>query len=218
MTTPQYVAYFHGLPQAVKDRLNREQWQHYRGVSSETLEQIHDLLYQRELKSGLRPVQLACGLAVERSSLDGSDVRLTCRQRDTNAMLELRTCLVVAATGYRECPPDFLEPVERWLRRDEQGRYRVRLDYSVELDPAVSGRVYVSNAELHSHGVATPDLGISAYRNATILNAILGRDVYALPRRTAFTSFGLPAMPFTREARTPSRALDVELHAQLGAK
>lgn len=196
MTTPAYIRYFHGLPQGVKDRLNIEQWQHYKGISIETIDQIHDLLYRREFNAGLAPVELRCGVAVESAALRGSgDIALGCRHRDTGAAFEQATALVVAATGYRECHPSFLAPVEPLLRRDERGRYRVRMDYSVELDESVGGRIFVANAELHSHGVATPDLGVGAYRNATILNAITGRELYRLPRRTAFTTFSVPVLP-----------------------
>jgi lysine N6-hydroxylase len=41
----------------------------------------------------------------------------------------------------------------------------------------------VQNAERHTHGVGAPDLGLIAWRAATILNS--------LPERTAFTTFGL---------------------------
>lgn len=194
MTTPAYIRYFHGLPQATKDRLVAEQWQHHKGISAETLEQIHDALYTRDLRTGLAPVELRCGVTVESARLDPSGrVVLSCRDRDTERAFEHETRLVIAATGYRERRPDFLAPLEPLLRRDERGRYVVRADYSVELAPGVAGRVFVANAELHSHGVATPDLGICAFRNATILNTILGRDVYRLPRRTAFTTFSAPA-------------------------
>jgi hypothetical protein len=85
----------------------------------------------------------------------------------------------------------------------------VRLDYSIELAPAVSGRIFVANAELHSHGVATPDLGIGAYRSATILNTVLGRERYPLPRHTAYTSFAPPERPvgagYAVEARESAR-------------
>jgi lysine N6-hydroxylase len=205
MTTPAYVRYFHNLPQDVKDRLNLEQWQHYKGISSETLEQIHDLLYQRELKRGLAPVELRCGVAVEAAAeRDSGEILLTCRHRDTGNVFEHATSIVVGATGYRERRPSFLAPVEHLLRRDERGRYRVRLDYSVELDEAVSGKIFVANAELHSHGVATPDLGMCAYRNASILNAIAGKEYFRLPRRTAFTSFTPPA-PFAPASLGGSR-------------
>jgi len=201
MTTPAYIRYFHGLPQDVKDRLNVSQWQHYKGISTKTLDQIHDLLYQRQLKPGLAAVELRCGVAVESAVLRSSGaIALVCRHRDTGSVFEQATSLVVSATGYRERRPSFLGPIESLLRRDAQGRYRVRLNYSVELDESVSGKIFVANAEFHSHGVATPDLGVCAYRNATILNAITGREVYRLPRHTAFTSFSAPAAALTHDA------------------
>jgi lysine N6-hydroxylase len=205
MTTPAYVRYFHALPQATKDRLNAEQWQHYKGISAETLAEIYRLLYDRELASGLKPVELRCGVAVEPPGLEGDGrALLSCRHLDTGARFRHSTSLVVAATGYRERLPEFLAPIEPFIRRDERGRYRVRLNYSVELDPALSGRIFVANAELHSHGAATPDLGVSAYRNASILNTILAAEVYRLPVRTAFTSFGAPALPAIQPASITS--------------
>lgn len=200
MTTPAYIRYFHALPQDVKDRLNVEQWQHYKGISTKTIDQIHDLLYQRQLKAGLAAVELRCGVAIESAALRSSgDIALACRHRDTGSVFEQATSLVISATGYRERCPSFLGPIESLLQRDAQGRYRVRLDYSVELDESVSGKIFVANAELHSHGVATPDLGVCAYRNATILNAITGREVCRLPRRTAFTNFSVPPPALTHE-------------------
>jgi lysine N6-hydroxylase len=194
MTTPAYVRYFHALPQEVKDRLVAEQWQHYKGISSRALEQIYELLYQRELEDGLRPVEMRCGVTVESAALHASgQVALSCRHRDTGSTFEHLTELVVAATGYRERRPTFLAPIEPLLLRDEQGRYRIRDDYSVELEPSVTGRIFVANADLHSHGVAAPDLGICAFRNGTILNAIAKREVYRLPQRTAFTNFAAPS-------------------------
>ncbi|WP_034271718.1 lysine N(6)-hydroxylase/L-ornithine N(5)-oxygenase family protein [Haloechinothrix halophila] len=194
MTTPAYVEYFHGLPDDTRDELVARQWRHYKGVSEETLEEIHDVLYRRELCDGPAPVELRCGVAVEGAVVDADtgDVVLTCRQRDTGRRFEHRTDVVVAATGYRQRVPGCLGPMESLVRRDAHGRYRVRLDHSIELAPAVTGKVFVANADLHSHGVAAPDLGIGAYRNATILNAVTGREVYRLPKNTAFTSFAAP--------------------------
>jgi len=208
MTTPAYVRYFHALPQPTKDRLVAEQWQHYKGISSELLRQIHEQLYRRELLNGLAPVELRSGVSVETASVSANDKAvLGCRDRDTGARFEHETELVIAATGYRERRPSFLAPIEEFVAKDELGRYRVRLDHSLELLEPISGRIFVANADLHSHGVAAPDLGIAAYRNATILNAVAGREVYRLPTRTAFTSFGVPAPKAEPSAR---RAIDGE--------
>ena len=46
-------------------------------------------------------------------------------------------------------------------------------------------------------------LGLAAWRSATILNTLTGKELYPLPARTAFTSFGLEPrhrVPQTRQA------------------
>ena len=203
MTTPSYVRHFHSLPQERRDAVRAEHWRHYRAISSETLEELHDLLYRREWEHGLAPVELRPGVAVVSSSVSGSEVVLECAHRDTGRTFRHRTDLVVAATGYAQAPTPFLEPLEPFIHRDAQGRYVVGLDHSISLDPSITGRVFVANADLHSHGVAAPDLGIGAVRNATIVNAVTGREVYPLPKHTAYTSFGAP-----RDAGRPGDDVD----------
>ncbi|MGH8793186.1 MAG: lysine N(6)-hydroxylase/L-ornithine N(5)-oxygenase family protein [Stackebrandtia sp.] len=190
MTTPSYVDYFHGLPEETRDRLVAEQWRHYKGISTETLDEIHDALYQRQFDRDAAKAELRCGVAVESSRVEPDGrVLLTCRHRDTGTLFQHRTDLVVAATGYTQRTPEFLSPIDKSIPRDGRGRFRVRRDHSVETDETIGGRLFVANADLHSHGVAAPDLGIGAVRNAAILNAVAGREVYRLPRRTAFTDF-----------------------------
>jgi lysine N6-hydroxylase len=215
MTTPAYIAYFHGLSEERRDALVRDQWRHYKGISTQTLEEIHDLLYGRLVQHGATGVELRFGVAVGGACREGPALRLDCTHRDTGRRFSHSTDMLVAATGYRHRSPAFLEPIDALLRRDAKGRLSVRLDHSLDTDDAIRGQIFVSNADLHSHGVAAPDLGISAYRNATILNAVMGRAVYELPRHTAFTSFAPPAqtlpasssagLPCTREleASTP---------------
>jgi len=192
MTTPAYMAYFHALPEQKRDALLAEQWRHYKGISTATLELLHDALYRRELETSLADVELRCGITLESSSVaENGQIVLLCRHADTERTFEHRTDLVVAATGYVPRKPAFLEPIESLIHRDRKKRAIVQPDHSLELDRSVSGRIFVSNADLHSHGAAAPDLGIGAYRNATILNAVAGREVYALPQRTAYTRFAL---------------------------
>ncbi|GAA3398311.1 lysine N(6)-hydroxylase/L-ornithine N(5)-oxygenase family protein [Streptomyces roseoviridis] len=193
LTTPAYMRYFHSLPQEVRDRLVGEQWQFYKGVSTDTLEEIHELLYRRQLEHGLADVELRFGIAVEDAAVgsDGQTV-LTCRHLDTGQRFEHVTDLVVAATGYRNRPPSFLGPVEELIDRDGRGRPLIHADHSVGLAEGVTGRIFVANAEIHAYGVSSPNLDIGAVRNATILNAITGREVYRLPKRSAFTRFEAP--------------------------
>lgn len=352
MTTPEYVRYFHSLPENARYNLVAAQWRHYKGISTETLEAIHDQLYQRELRGGPR-VELRAAVAVTDAFVEevpdsaserchpmepepltstvnpgwssgfepgppseprpptdepviasvhvspagpGADlattvsldpppllttepplsvapgrrchdqepvygpnhfglartfglpdrddppgyetgapttevdpltntcpgvslgstfslepdpdqdepgmaeqdherspvreqVSLRCLHRDTGESSWHATDLVIAATGYRRDFPAFLASIRARVRTDDRGNPRVRLDHSLELDPTRAGRIFVSNADTHTHGVAAPDLGIGAWRNASIINTIVGREVYRLPRHTAYTTF-----------------------------
>ncbi|EDM80526.1 L-lysine 6-monooxygenase (NADPH) [Plesiocystis pacifica SIR-1] len=190
MTTPSYVKHFHALPEATRDALVANQWRHYKGISTDTLEAIHDQLYSRAVAFG--EVDLELRVATELRGVQRSDagVTLRCHDRVADHGFERDTDLLIFATGYRHRQPTFLEPLEPLLQRDAAGRLDLDLDHAVRSDPSLGGKVFVVNADLHSHGVAAPDLGICAYRNARIINTVLGRAHYRLPERTAFTRFG----------------------------
>ncbi|TCC29359.1 lysine N(6)-hydroxylase/L-ornithine N(5)-oxygenase family protein [Kribbella sindirgiensis] len=185
MTTPSYVDYFHGLDEPVRDRLVKEQWRHYKGISSETLDDIHDVLYSRDL-----PVELQCGVAVVSAVARADGLELTMLHADSGKTFQHMTGAVVAATGYRNRPLPFLESLQSQIDHDAAGRWIINRDHSVR--GALEGRIFVANADLHSHGVAAPDLGIGAIRNATILNSVAGREVFRLPKSTAYTTFAIP--------------------------
>ncbi|WP_327634234.1 SidA/IucD/PvdA family monooxygenase [Kribbella sp. NBC_00482] len=185
MTTPSYVDYFHGLDEPVRDKLVKEQWRHYKGISSETLDDIHDVLYSRDL-----PVELQCGVAVVAAVARADGLELTMLHADSGKTFQHTTGAVVAATGYRNRPLPFLDSLQEQIEHDAAGRWVINRDHSVR--GALEGRIFVANADLHSHGVAAPDLGIGAIRNATILNSVAGREVFRLPKSTAYTTFAIP--------------------------
>ncbi|MFY1676442.1 lysine N(6)-hydroxylase/L-ornithine N(5)-oxygenase family protein [Streptomyces sp. WMMC905] len=194
--TPDYTRYFHGLAEPVRDRLVASQWQLHRGIDDETLTAIHDELYRRALGGGWPDTVITPGVSVRgarRPSPAAIELRLDHAQQNTTGTLA--TDAVVLATGYRERPLDgVLGDIADRLGRDARGRFRVDERFRLVLDPTIaeSGcRVYVQNAERHTHGVGAPDLGLVAWRSASILNDLIGEERYPLPRRSAFTRFGL---------------------------
>ncbi|MFJ8627303.1 lysine N(6)-hydroxylase/L-ornithine N(5)-oxygenase family protein [Kitasatospora sp. NPDC093550] len=194
--TPDYTRYFHGLPGPVRDALVSAQWQLHKAASAETLAEIHDHLYERTIGRPIdtAPVEITPGTAVTdaRPGPCGG-LELHCRHTDSGAEHLVRTDAVVLATGYRAARPAALEPLADLIDWDESGRYRVDLHHRVATRPELTGGLYVQNAELHTHGVGTPDLGLGAHRAAVILNAVTGRTVHRLPGRTAWTGFAPPA-------------------------
>lgn len=189
-TTPEYMRYFHGLAPQVRDRLIAGQWQLYKGIDAQTIDAIHVELYDHLLDGDRPPVRLLPATALGTAAVDGDMLRLGCRNIDTAMEFDVTADAVVAATGYAAAVPDLLAPVADLIDFDERGRYRIDVDHRIRTDQAVTGGLYVQNAELHTHGAAAPDLGIGAYRSATILNQVAGREAFRLPKRTAFQTFG----------------------------
>lgn len=191
--TPDYTRYFHGLPQATRDRLLPRQWQLYKGVSGDTLGDIRDELYRRSLGGDWPDVTLTPGIEVTGAAVtDAGRVELSVEHGQQGARGRLTTDAVVLATGYRERPVDtLLAALDPYLVRDGAGRPEVDEAQRLVLAPEIAGSVFVQNAERHTHGVGAPDLGLAAWRSAVIVNALTGKETYPLPDRTAFTTFGL---------------------------
>ncbi len=187
--TPEYVDHFHALDPARRDALRAQQDLLYKGISTDTAGAIYDALYRRSAAGGRDP-DLAYRARTELRAVD-RDVdgwRLTLAHRDEPATAELRTGALVLATGYA-APALPLDPA--LIATDAAGRPDVTRDYRLRGPDGAPTTLTVQNAELHSHGVGTPDLGLAAYRNAVIVNRIAGRAVYAVPERTVFQRFGL---------------------------
>jgi lysine N6-hydroxylase len=97
------------------------------------------------------------------------------------------TDVVVLATGYEseQLPLDMT-----LIKTDEHGRPVVDRDYRLRMADGSASTLFVQNAELHTHGVGAPDLGLGAYRSSVIANAVAGRELYRVPERTVFQRFG----------------------------
>jgi lysine N6-hydroxylase len=191
--TPDYTRFFHGLPEPMRTTLVDAQWQLYKGISAETMAEIHDELYRRSVHCGWPDVEITPGAEVLAARKKGEGFELDLSHVQDRGRRTVGADGVVLATGYAERPVDeLLGPLRASAVRDAAGRLVVGADYRVELDERITGSLFVQNAERHTHGVGAPDLGLGAWRAATILNTVCAREVFRLPPRTAFTRFGLP--------------------------
>ena len=188
MTSPEYVDHFHGLDMARRDRLNGTHATLYKGISSELVNEIHELLYRRSVHGHPAGV-LTTNTTLTGAAWDGRRFSLALHDDELDRPWRHTTGAVVLATGYRAEVPAFLDPVLDRIAWDAAGRYDVSRDYAVD---HARSRIWVQNAEVHTHGLTAPDLGMGAYRNSVILRAVTGREVYPIEPAIAFQTFGIP--------------------------
>ncbi|MFJ2773466.1 lysine N(6)-hydroxylase/L-ornithine N(5)-oxygenase family protein [Streptomyces sp. NPDC087300] len=190
MTSPDYIDYFHALPEPTRYRLETQQKGLFKGIDGELIDSIFDLLYQKNL-TGPVGTRLLTNTALSTASYDSSDRTYTLglRQEEQEKDFELRTQGLILATGYRYRVPEFLAPVHDRIRWDGQGRFDVARNYSI--DTTGSG-IFLQNASVHTHSITSPDLGMGAYRNAYIVGELLGREVYPVEKSIAFQEFAAP--------------------------
>jgi lysine N6-hydroxylase len=190
MTSPEYIDYFHSLAPQKRDRLIAAQKGLYKGINRALIDDIHEQLYRKQLTGGCE-TRLMTNTTLTGCRYDPSRDRfeLDLLQHEQGETSQLRTSALIAATGYEYREPAFLAGIERRLRRDAAGRLDVSRYYAVDINEA---EIFVQNVGLYTHGLATPDLGMACYRNACILRAVSGREIYPIETRIAFQNFGLP--------------------------
>jgi lysine N6-hydroxylase len=189
MTSPEYTDHFHSLPAPLRQRLSREQRALSKGISSALVDDIYDTLYRLSVDGPVATTLLTdTSLLSARPDDDGLELRL--RHEQLGEEFSRHTDALVLATGYAAQVPDFVLGVRHRVDWDDDGRFAVARDYSIDRG---EGRIFVQNAEEHTHGVTAPDLGFGAWRSSSILASVTGREVYPMERRIAFQEFGVPS-------------------------
>ena len=216
--TPEYERYVYDLPQTVKDDLIPNQDLLYKGVDPETSAEIYDLLYRRSIGDREPDVGLFAMTEVrDIAAVDGTDSKadrgrgeasrhrgeasrhrddegsrtyaLDCHQWQAEESFVHEAEVVVLGTGYERPIPEFLDPIADDIRWDDRGRFEVTADHRLAVD--LPGDVFLQNAELHTHGVGVPDLGLGAYRNALFVNRLVGREAYPADEDTVYQDFSV---------------------------
>lgn len=190
MFSPDYLDYFYGLDAAKREHIVRTQSCLYKGINASLLDRIYDLLDERRARGSLRTRLLTnCELQQCRYDAQADGYRLEFRQLDCEARYAHRTEGLVFATGYSENIPPFVDGIRHRLRWDEKGRYRLARNYAADFE---GNQVFVQNAGQHTHGMTSPDLGMSCYRNTLILRELTGVEHYRVERRIAIQDFSVP--------------------------
>ncbi|MER3120925.1 MULTISPECIES: lysine N(6)-hydroxylase/L-ornithine N(5)-oxygenase family protein [Bacillus] len=188
--SPDYIDFFYELPQPKKDALLKQQDLLYKGISSAMIRDIYHLLYERSACGEQLNTVLQAMTEVNLIEETRDGLSLSCNQWVKEESFTHETDIVVLATGYQSVLPPFIDPISHHIQWDHQGRFQVEREYRLKTNTLGENDIFVQNAELHTHGVGAPDLGLGAYRNSVIINELARRPVYPLYQKHVFQTFG----------------------------
>ena len=187
MTSPEYVDYFYGLPASKRDHLIKNQKHLFKGINQDLIAAIFDMIYTKQLTNAVN-ITLRTNSELTSAKYDEfqQEFALELHQIEQDKRYRHQTEALVLATGYAYHKPDFIEGITDQILWDDKDRYAVHRNYSIDKR---AQDIFVQNAELHTHGFVTPDLGMACYRNSFIIKELTGKEYYPIEKRIAFQQF-----------------------------
>jgi lysine N6-hydroxylase len=189
LTSPEYVDYYYNLPEERRKKLLTKQNSLYKGINYDLINDIFDQLYEMSVDNSSLSVNIRSNMRLDSITPAEEDgvYDLLFTETEQQEAYRCQANYVVLATGYKYKEPAFLQGIAGRINRQPDGLFQVQRDYTIDVN---GDEIFVQNAELHTHGFVTPDLGMGAYRNAHIINKVSGREVYHIEKRIAFQTFG----------------------------
>lgn len=186
LTSPDYLDHFRSLSENHRDAINAAQPQLHRGISDETINRIHELLYTRARRQDQAAVRIVGATALDSARIQDHRVLLHWTNIENGAARETFTDAVVAGTGYRPTSLAWLDGAREHLVLDSRGRLSPDRLHRASPD----GTLHVLNTGEHTHALTAPDLGMGPLRNAHVLAHVLDSAPYVAESHTTFQSFG----------------------------
>jgi len=189
--SPAYTDYFYQLAPEAKADVAPKQDLLYKGMGFETIRDIYHKLYERSICNQDLHTTLLCNCEVMDATFDET-VKMAFAQREQQQQFTVDYDCVIAGTGYRHALPSCLNTLLQAIEHDDFAQPKIDRDYALvyQKQASNSGKVFVQNQEIHTHGVGTPDLGLGAYRAGYIVNQLMGKTVYDTQALQVFQTFG----------------------------
>jgi len=172
---PGYVRVFHQLDDRRRRSLLAEQKLAGDGISPSTLREIYRELYERQLDRNGPAVELLPARDLVDLHGQGKELRLAAHNRLDGSREYYTADLVVLCTGFEERLPGYLSPLRERLQLDDHGKLQLGSEFEVQWDGPRENRIYGLNIGRYTHGIAEPQLSLTAWRSAVIINHLLGR-------------------------------------------
>ncbi|MBN8878054.1 MAG: SidA/IucD/PvdA family monooxygenase [Sphingobacteriales bacterium] len=174
LSTPDYIHHFVSLSPGKRKQVLQQQDDLYKGINRELISAIYDRL------DDLDDPRIQLYPNCELRELSNTD-ELKLYHLELKESFTVQANCIILATGYQPAKPAFLHHTQHLI--SEANR-----NYSID----ENNSIFIQNAEQSTHGFNASDLSLGPYRNAVILNSILGHEHFTIESNTSFQHFGLP--------------------------
>lgn len=181
-----YVDYFNRLPYTEREHLGKAFERFRNGVNPETLRAIYGSLYHRTADGSDQATNLYTQIEIERVS-HSSNYLVEGTHQHTGESFTNEYDAVVAATGYHPRIPAWVDRFE--IEWEAENQWRVNDRYQIATQTALAGSLFTHTNLERSHGPAATNLGMAVYRNAIMLNEMVGETMFDVAAQQPFTSF-----------------------------
>lgn len=179
---PAYHDAYRTLPPHVQQDVLAAQKYSSDGLTPATADEVYRLLYRRRHLDGQQTVSLRPARTLTDIRTGFGGFQLTAR----TAIGEIETVatdIVVLATGFRSAVPDCMNPLLHRLGTEPNGALQLGNAYRVDWDGPAGTPIYALNHGRRSHGIVDPQLSLTAWRSATILEDLVGMPLFDALRR-----------------------------------
>lgn len=173
--TPSYSDYFASLDPSTRHALNARDILTSDGISQATLRLIYQRIYTRRFFDGdsdlvaLYPNREVTAVAPAQAGAWNLTLSHHHHGISENAELDV----VIWATGFRQAPMSFLDPIAARLER-EGDEYKVDDSFAVLWDGPPEHSIFLQNAVRGQRGLADPNLSLNPWRSQRILDRLRG--------------------------------------------
>ncbi|QBF33466.1 lysine N(6)-hydroxylase/L-ornithine N(5)-oxygenase family protein [Thalassococcus sp. S3] len=175
--TPAYHNVFLDLPGDHKKEVVADQKYSSDGLTPATADEIYRQLYRHRHLEGGDAVSLRPGRTVTRIDRRFGGFQLQAETPDGGCE-GLNAEVVILATGFRPTVPGCLDPIRDRLTTEAGGALALDARYRVLWDGPEDTPIYGMNHGRQSHGIVDPQLSLTAWRSASILEDFTGRPLF----------------------------------------
>lgn len=177
--TPNYVGEFFHLEQGQKDPIVKAQKLASDGNTPHYLDLLYNDLYQLKhvekdpLDFKILPQRSLIGM--EKTS---SGVRAIFDNNFLHSREVIEADIIILSTGFLITTPKILDPIKHLISFDNESRFIINQNFDLEWKGSEKNKIYALNFSRHRHGIAEPQTSLMAWRSATIVNHMVGENIY----------------------------------------